>query len=455
VPRLGGGAYEIRSDMTYVLRNDALSWGRVIRTPQWVASPRFQKDLNALIAEHPGAAILPVGLQRSYGDSVLNSDGGLISMVGLDRFIAFDLAAGQIRAEAGVTLSDILKLVVPHGFFLPVTPGTRFVTLGGAIANDVHGKNHHSAGTIGRHVTRIGLLRSDGSRLEIGPDRNNDLFAATIGGIGLTGIIEWAELTLVPIKSSQLDVQIVPYSDLSEFWELAAKSNEKHEHTVAWIDSTSEGRGFGRGIFSRANWSNEGGLVVHFDRQRLAVPIDAPNKLLNGVTINLFNRLYYCAQKHKAGEQRVHYAPFFYPLDSIADWNRLYGRRGFWQYQCVMPRHSMKDGIKEIMNEIVRSDQGAFLGILKTCGNLLSPGLLSFPMEGATLALDFPNRGELTLKFFTRLDAIVRSAHGRLYAAKDGRIPKEMWLAGYPNLDRFVPHIDPGVASDFWRRVAP
>jgi L-gulonolactone oxidase len=441
--------------MTYLLRNDAMSWGRVVRKPQWVASPRFQQDLPALIAKHPGAAVLPVGLQRSYGDSVLSSDGSLISMVGLDRFIALDLAAGRLRAEAGVTLSSILKLIVPHGFFVPVTPGTRFVTLGGMIANDIHGKNHHRTGTIGRYVTRISLLRSDGSRLEIGPDRKSDLFAATIGGLGLTGIIEWAELTLVPIESSQLDVQIVPYENLSEFWELAAESTEKHEHTVAWIDSTANGLGFGRGIFSRANWSSDGGLVAHDDPRRIAVPIEAPSGLLNRITINLFNRLYYTAQKHKAGARQQHYAPFFYPLDSIADWNRLYGHRGFWQYQCALPRQTMKDGIAAIMNEIARGGQGSFLSVLKTYGDLPSPGLLSFPMEGATLALDFPNCGEFTLKFFTRLDAIVRESHGRLYAAKDGRIPKDMWIAGYPNLPRFLPHLDPAVTSDFWRRVAP
>jgi FAD/FMN-containing dehydrogenase len=441
--------------MSYVLRNDALSWGRVVRTPQRVASPQFRQDLTALVVEQREASILPVGLQRSYGDSALNSDGALISMVGLNRFIALDLTARQLRAEAGVTLSDLLKLIVPHGLFVPVTPGTRFVTLGGAIANDVHGKNHHYAGTIGRYVTGIGLLRGDGSRLEVGPDTNSDIFAATIGGLGLTGVIEWAELSLVPIESSQLEVEIVPYDNLSEFWDLAAESNETHEHTVAWIDYAAKGRRFGRGIFSRANWSREGGFVAHDDHQRLAVPIEVPSGLLNSTTINLFNRFYYASQKRKTGVQRLHYASFFYPLDSIAHWNRLYGRRGFWQYQCVIPHQTMKDGIETMVNEITRSSQGAFLGVLKTCGNLQSPGLLSFPLEGATLALDFKNCGEPTLKLFSRLDAIVRDAKGRLYAAKDGRIPKDMWLSGYPNLERFVPHVDPAIASNFWRRVAP
>ena len=441
--------------MSYVLRNDALSWGRVVRTPQRAASPQFRQDLIALVAARREVSILPVGLQRSYGDSALNSDGCLISMVGLNRFIALDLGAKRVRAEAGITLSDLLKVIVPHGLFVPVTPGTRLVTLGGAIANDVHGKNHHHAGTIGRYVTKIGLLRGDGSRVEIGPDTDSDLFAATIGGLGLTGIIEWAELGLAPIETSQLDVEIVPYGNLSDFWELAAQSNETHEHTVAWIDCTAKGGRFGRGIFSRANWSREGALVPHDDRRRLSVPIEAPGALLNATSISFFNRFYYASQKRKAGVQCLHYAPFFYPLDSIADWNRLYGRRGFWQYQCVVPRQTMKDAIGAIMKEITRSAQGTFLSVLKTCGNLQSPGLLSFPMEGATLALDFQNRGETTLKLFSRLDAIVGDANGRLYAAKDGRIPKDMWLAGYPNLKRFLPHMDPAIASDFWRRVAP
>jgi L-gulonolactone oxidase len=441
--------------MSYVFRNDALSWGRVVRTPQRVASPQFRQDLIRLVAERRETSILPVGLQRSYGDSALNSSGGLISMVGLNRFIALDIPAKRLRAEAGVTFGDLLKVIVPHGLFVPVTPGTRFVTLGGAIANDVHGKNHHRAGTIGRYVNKIGLLRSDGSRLEIGPDSNSELFAATIGGLGLTGIIEWAELNLAAIESSQLDVEIVPYGNLSEFWQLAAQSNETHEHTVAWIDCTAKDRRFGQGIFSRANWSSAGGLVPHDGRRRLAVPVEAPSGLLNSTSVSLFNRFYYASQRRKARLQRLHYAPFFYPLDSIADWNRLYGRRGFWQYQCVVPRRTMKDAIAAMMKEITHSAQGTFLSVLKTCGDLQSPGLLSFPMAGATLALDFQNCGERTLKLFSRLDAIVRDANGRLYAAKDGRIPKDMWLAGYPNLDRFVSHIDPAIASDFWRRVAP
>jgi L-gulonolactone oxidase len=441
--------------MSYVLRNDALSWGRLVRTPQRVATPRFREDLTRLIAARPGGTVLPVGLRRSYGDSVLNTEGGLVEMAGLDRFIAIDLSAGKLRAEAGVTLSDIMARIVPHGFFVPVTPGTRFVTLGGAIANDIHGKNHHRAGTFGRHVIRLGLMQSDGSRLEIGPESNNDLFAATVGGLGLTGIIEWAEIKLQPILSSQLDVETISFEGLSEFWQLAEASSATHEHTVAWIDCTAKGRRSGRGIFSRGNWSSEGGLMVHDDRRRLHVPFEAPSQLLSSLTVSLFNRFYDAAQKRKAGAQRQHYAPFFHPLDSIGNWNRLYGRSGFWQYQCVVPPPTMRDAIASLLREIVRSGQGSFLAVLKTFGDVASPGLLSFPEQGATLALDCPNRGETTLRLFSRLDAIVREAKGRLYAAKDGRIPKDMWAAGYPNLARFMTNVDPAFASDFWRRVMP
>jgi len=441
--------------MAFVRRHDALSWGRIVRTPQLVASPRFREDLFAVIAARPGDAVLPVGMRRSYGDCVMNSRGGIIEMTGIDRFMTLDLAAGTLQAEAGMTLSEIMRRVVPFGFFVPVTPGTRFITLGGAIANDVHGKNHHRAGTFGCHVNRLSLLRTDGTRGEIGPECNSDLFAATVGGLGLTGIIEWVEIKLQPIKSSQLEVEIVPLDNLTQFWELAAASNATHEHTVAWIDCAAEGRRLGRGIFSRGNWSSQGGLAVHDDHQRVRVAIDAPAHLLNRFSIRLFNRLYYSRQARKSCKQRQHYASFFHPLDSIADWNRLYGRHGFWQYQCVMPPSTMKDAIAALLAEIASSGQGSFLAVLKSFGDVASPGLLSFPMEGATLALDFPNRGDRTLRLLSRLDVIVQEAGGRLYAAKDGRIPKNMWVAGYPNLHRFMAHIDPAIASDFWRRVSP
>jgi FAD/FMN-containing dehydrogenase len=441
--------------MTFVRRDDAQSWGRVVRQPQHVASPRFTDELPPLLSGKQTKTVLPVGLQRSYGDSVLNSEGRLISMAGLDRFVALDRAKATLKAEAGVTLGEIMRRIVPHGFFLPVSPGTRFVTLGGAIANDVHGKNHHRAGTFGRHVSSFKLLRHDGAAIVTPSEGSKGLFEATIGGLGLTGLIEWAEIELQPIRSSYLDVDLIPYGGLGEFWDIAEASTVTHEHTVAWIDCTAKGRSGGRGIFSRGNWSREGRLAVHNGRPRLGVPAAAPNGLLNTLTVKMFNEVYYAAQKWKAGAHCQHYSQFFHPLDGIANWNRLYGKRGFWQYQCAVPTPTMKDAIPALLAEIASSGQGSFLAVLKTCGPLPSPGMLSFPMEGATLALDFPNCGAATLELLSRLDAIVREAKGRLYAAKDGRIPKNMWAAGYPELERFLAHTDPYFASDFWRRVAP
>ena len=441
--------------MTFIRRDDALSWGRAVRRPQHVASPRFADQLPRLLTAGPARTVLPVGLQRSYSDSVLNSDGALIFMTGLDRFIAFDRSTRKLRAEAGVTLGEIMRRVVPLGFFPPVTPGTRFVTLGGAIANDVHGKNHHSAGTFGRHVFSFKILRHDGGAVVAASEGGGGLFEATIGGLGLTGLIEWAEIELQPIRSSYLDVDLIPYGGLKEFWEIAEASTITHEHTVAWIDCTASGRRAGRGIFSRANWSAEGCLSVHSERQRLGVPALVPGGLLNALTVKAFNEVYYTIQKWKSGLHRQHYSQFFHPLDGVANWNRLYGGKGFWQYQCAIPCCTMKDAIAALLNEIAASGQGSFLAILKTCGPVPSPGMLSFPLEGATLALDFPNRGVETFKLFSKLDAIVSEAKGRLYAAKDGRIPKAMWAAGYSQLERFLGFIDPRFASDFWRRVAP
>jgi FAD/FMN-containing dehydrogenase len=433
--------------MTYVSRSDALPFGRIARSSQKVAAPRFRDELPPLLAGRPGGSVLAIGLQRSYGDTVQNGDGGLIRMAGLDRLIAFDAVQGRLRAEAGVSLGEIMRVAVPHGFFVPVSPGTRSVTLAGAIANDVHGKNHHRSGTFGCHVTRLGLLRSDGARAEIGPA--DELFAATVGGLGLTGIIEWAEIDLCPIGSAFLDVDVRPYGRLSEFWQLSAETAATHEHAVAWIDCAAE-----RGIFTCANWRADGDRALHDDRRRLRVPLDFPNGALNRLVTGLFNRAYYAMHKRKAGARRQHYGAFFHPLDAIADWNRLYGRAGFRQYQCVVPAATMQDAIAALMKEAARNGDGSFLTVLKTFGAVPSPGLLSFPMAGATLALDFRNRGDPTLRLLERLDAIVRAADGRLYAAKDGRIPAEMWRRGYPKLERFIPHIDPAFASDFWRRVA-
>jgi FAD/FMN-containing dehydrogenase len=435
----------------FVRRDDIVSWGRVDRRPQLWARPAFRDELDALVADPVSREKLGVGLRRSYGDSCLNFGGALIDATGLDRLIAFDPETGRLRAEAGVSISEALQVIVPRGWFLPTTPGTRFVTLGGAVANDVHGKNHHRAGSFGSSVAALGLLSSDGRRLMLTQETEPDLFRATIGGLGLTGFIEWVEFRLAPIPSAVLDVETAPFESLEEFWALAAESVDSHEHTVAWIDCTTNQ---GRGAFTRANWAAVGELAPHKDRSSRVVPFDFPGFALNRLSVGAFNEFYYRLQKMKGTRQRQSFEAYFYPLDSVRSWNRLYGARGMRQYQCVIPWGEERVALPALLGEIARAGEASFLAVLKTFGDKPSPGLLSFPRPGTTLALDFPNRGEATLTLMSRLDAIVREARGALYPAKDGRMPAEMFRLSFPQWEIFARLKDPAMNSDFWRRVS-
>lgn len=432
------------------------SWGRVVEAEHLVGRPAHADELPGLMAEAraAGAAALPVGLGRSYGDTNLNPGGALIDMGGLDRFMAFDPATGVLRCEAGVSLSQILRLVVPHGWFLPTTPGTRYVTVGGAIANDVHGKNHHGAGTFGAHVRRLALLRSDRQGVaEIGPDLEPDLFAATVGGLGLTGVILWAEIDLVRTSSSHLDQTVKMFSSLADFFVVADEAVGAYEHTVSWIDCTASGASLGRGLFNMANWAHDGQREVHQDGGP-ALPFAAPTFTINPLTLRAFNTLYYAKGAMDAGKSKVHYTQAFYPLDAVRRWNLIYGAPGFYQYQCVVPRPAAPEAMAEILKRIAKSGEGSFLAVLKTLGDKPSPGLLSFPMPGVTLAVDFRNQGRKTLDLLAALDAIVFEAGGRLYPAKDGRMSAAALRVGYPQFDRFTPHLDPALSSAFWRRIS-
>ncbi|MEO1658421.1 MAG: FAD-binding oxidoreductase [Pseudomonadota bacterium] len=426
-------------------------WGRLTQRDEPTLHPRFQSDvLRAVNDEGP---LLPRGLGRSYGDVGTAAGQPHLQMTDLDRVISFDRETGRFRAEAGMSLSDMLKVVVPHGFFLPTTPGSRFVTLGGAVANDVHGKNHHGAGTLGCHVTALELARTDGTRHLLTPQDESGLFAATIGGLGLTGVILWVELQLVKVGSSWLDTETLSFDNLNEFMDLAESSDGLFEHTVSWIDCLASGKNLGRGIFSRANWSDDGQYKPHDDSSLLRMPIDLPGFALNGLSVRMFNTAYHAGQMRKLGQGREHYAPFFYPLDAIGQWNRMYGSKGFFQYQSVTPMAAGVEPVREMLDLTSSSGQGSFLAVLKTFGNVSSPGLLSFPFEGLTLALDFPNKGEQTLKLFDRLDSIVTAVGGRIYPAKDARMPRALFTQGYPDKEKFLTHRDPGIASDFAERM--
>ena len=436
--------------------DDLVSWGRVLRARHVVARPHWCDELPALINEgiEAGRKLLSIGLRRSYGDSGLNPDGAIIDMCGLDRAIAFDPETRLLRAEAGISLDALLGMLVPRGFFLPVTPGTRFATLGGAVANDVHGKNHHYSGTIGRWVRRLGLLRSDGGSVELGPDEDTGVFAATIGGLGLTGLIAWVEIEVIPIAGTMMEVETIPFGTLDEFFPLADQSDGAFDYTVAWVDCLAAGDALGRGLFSRARHATTGPLALPKSHRGPSLPFDLPGFALNGLTVKGFNELYYRNGRRKAGRAIVPYEPFFYPLDRIGGWNRMYGSRGLYQYQSVVPPDAARDATKAMLEAISAGGEGSFLAVLKAFGDRPSPGMLSFPRPGTTLALDFANRGASTLALMARLDAIVREAGGRLYPAKDGRIPAEMFRAGYPHWQAFARHVDPGFSSSFWRRVS-
>lgn len=418
------------------------AWGRLPAEP--AAAELWQGDRVAPLPV-VASSLLAYGNGRSYGDVCLNPGGTLLRTRGLDRFIAFDEETGVLACEAGVLLDDILQVFVPRGWFLPVTPGTRFVTVGGAIANDVHGKNHHGAGTFGRHVQGFELLRSDGSRHTCTPCQNAGLFAASIGGLGLTGLITRAELALKRIPGPAVAVTNTRFSGLDEFFRLNAEAEARHEYTVAWIDCLAPTL---RGIFMAGDHV-EGDVPVA-TRRPLVFPFAPPFSPVTPLSLRAFNAAYF--HRPLPAGATLHYAPYFYPLDGIQHWNRLYGRRGFYQYQCVLPVGA-EAALRDILAAIAANGQGSFLAVLKTFGTLSSPGMLSFPQPGVTLALDFPNRGTATLDLFGGLDAIVAAVGGRLYAAKDARMDGEFFRRAYPRLEEFLTFTDPKFSSGFRRRV--
>ncbi len=425
------------------------AWGRYPRaTPARITR---LTNRNAPLPESD-LPLLVYGNGRSYGDVCLNDGGQVLLARGLDRFITFDPETGVLRAEAGVLLSEILELVVPQGWFLPVTPGTRFVTLGGAVANDVHGKNHHGAGTFGCHVRALELVRSDGSRRVCAPGDNPDWFAATIGGLGLTGLITWVEIQLRAIAGPWIQAESRRFGTLADFFTLAEASDRTHEFTVAWVDCAARGSNLGRGILLSGDFA-PGDLGTGKPPQahgRLTVPVTPPLSLINALSLKVFNALYY---RKPEGAFLSHYAPFFYPLDGIGHWNRIYGPKGFLQYQCVLPPAVAEPALRDLLARIAASGEGSFLAVLKRFGDKTSPGLLSFPRPGVTIALDFPFKGEVTLRLLDSLDAVVAAAGGALYPAKDARMSPEMFNISFPVLGQFIPLLDPGLSSGFWRRI--
>ena len=393
--------------------------------------------------------VLPRGLGSSYGDVCLNPGGTLAVTAGMNNFLAFDQETGRLKVEPGVTLGEIQRTFAPRGWMLTVTPGTQFVSVGGAIGNDVHGKNHHARGTFGDNTLELTLLRSSGELLTCSREENRELFLATLGGLGLTGLVVDATIQLQPVSGAYLDTETIVFGDSGEFLKLSDESESAWQYIVSWIDCTSKN---GRGIFMRGNNSADT-RVPDVKLGGPSVPFTPPFSLINRASVLAFNQAYFNLNRIKAGSAVTHYQPYFYPLDSVTNWNLAYGPRGFYQYQMVIPRHDGRAVLDEILSQIRRSGQGSFLAVLKTFGADHGPGLLSFARPGITLALDFTNLGARSDALFKTLDSIVMEANGTLNPSKDARMSRAMFEQGFPKFAEFEQYRDKAISSAMSRRL--
>jgi FAD/FMN-containing dehydrogenase len=426
------------------------SWGRYPKTVQrHVYKPAWDDQIPEILKAVEPGSLLPFGMGRTYGDSCLNADRDLIDCHRLNRILGFDESTGIVRCESGVTLADILEVFLPKGWFLSVTPGTSFVTVGGAIANDVHGKNHHCAGTFGAHVHQIALHRSDKGLIFCSPREHPDMLRATIGGLGLTGVIAWADIQLKRVAGPWINAETIPFESLQTFLNLSHDSNDHFEYTVAWLDCFAGKNP--RGIFFRGNHAPTHGQPFH-PKRGPKLPFALPGWILNQNSIRAFNIVYYAAQAAQKGRSLVPYDTFFYPLDSIRQWNLMYGRNGFLQYQCVIPEENL-DAFQDLLDRIARSGMGSFFAVMKQFGSAPPVGMLSFPRPGLTITLDFAMRGERTLKLLRSLDEVVQQSGGALHPAKDARMSPAMFETSFPRWRDFLAYMDPKMSSSFWRRV--
>jgi decaprenylphospho-beta-D-ribofuranose 2-oxidase len=412
-------------------------WGRFPRARCQVATPA---DAQQLAASLGNGSSIARGMGRSYGDSALNPR-AVVDCTRLSHFLAFDAATGVLEAEAGAVLGDIITSFLPRGWFPPVTPGSRFVTLGGMIAADVHGKNHHVAGSIGSHILWLDLMAPDGSVHRCSRDQHAELFALTIGGMGLTGPILRAAVRLMPVASGWIKQRQIAAPDLDAAI-AAFEDTLASPYSVAWIDCLATGTSLGRSLITLGSHAAladlpEAARARPFDlpvRRRLNVPIDAPGWALNGLSVRLFNALYHARGLRALGDSVVGWDSYFYPLDAILNWNRIYGRQGFAQFQCVLPLATSRAGLVQLLETISAAGTGSFLAVLKRMGPQESR--LSFPMEGYTLALDFPAR-PAPLALLEQLDRIVLDHGGRFYLAKDSRMPAAVLHASDPRAAAF------------------
>ena len=421
------------------------SWGRIDRRDR--SSEPFD---SSSLGTKP--SWLPYGNGRSYGDTCHNNDGVLLHGQHLSSILSFDEAHGVIRVQSGLLLADLLSFLSDKKWFPAVVPGTRHVTIGGALANDIHGKNHGKMGTFGQHVRSFILERSNGSKLQCSAIENSELFNATIGGMGLTGFVKEIELALMPVASHWVESRNIPFENLSTFFEINGEAEANNHYNVAWLDSLKTGDGFGRGIMIVGNHAAHYS-VPNYKPAQIAVPFTPPIPLVAGVPLRIFNDAYFWSKSRNTKSIITSPESFFFPLDAIGGWNRLYGPRGLYQHQSVIPETNAQSVIGELLRTSQRAGAGSFLTVLKRFGAANSPGLMSFPIPGYTLTLDFPNRGARTADLLNRLDEITLCAGGRVNPYKDQRMSAATFQAGFPHWEKLEARRDPSVNSDFWIRT--
>lgn len=418
------------------MKKKIANWGNYPIMESEEKSFRFQEQLKKIIATTD--SMIPRGNGRCYGDASLAEN--TISTLKFDRILQFDVQTGLFECESGLTLDKILEVIVPKGWFLPVTPGTKFITVGGAVGSDVHGKNHHSEGSFSNHIIEMAIMLSNGSIINCSKTLHPDLFEATCGGMGLTGMVTTVKFQLKKIETSYIRQKQVKAKNLDEILKLFSEYGH-YTYSMAWIDCLTKGENFGRSILTVGEHATLEELPEKFkkdplklpNKPRITFPFNLPWWVLNSFTVRAFNFLYYGKNFKKEINNVVSYDPFFYPLDAIIDWNKGYGKKGFVQYQFVLPLDA-KEGLIDILKRISDKKMGSFLVVLKVFGK--QNDMISFPFEGYTLAMDFPVRKGL-FEFLDELDEVVLKYKGRLYMSKDARMKPEMLEQGYPRLEEF------------------
>ncbi|WP_037430014.1 FAD-binding oxidoreductase [Sinorhizobium fredii] len=428
------------------------SWGRLDKRPQGAISPDDYEDRLGAVAP---MAYLPFGNGRSYGDVCRNDRGTLIDIARHGRILAFDPGTGMMTCEAGATLRDILVQAIPHRFFLPVTPGTGFVTVGGAVANDVHGRNHHARGSFGNHIRRLTLLRSDGERLTCSAEENAELFAATIGGLGLTGLILDVELRLMKVPSPHVQQHAIRFENLDEYFALVDRVGEEHEYSVAWIDQLARGRRTGRGVLWAADHADASCEFPDLPKGlKLSLPLSLPFNPLNSLALKALNEYRFRREAPRETVSTIQWTSYFHPLDRLGAWHRLYGRQGPCQHQSVYPVENAKQTTVRLMETARKHGHASFLTTMHRFGDTAGRGLLYYPRPGFSLTLDFANQGEATVKLLDDLDRIVVEVGGAVNPSKDLRMSPDVFEASFPSWRKLEALRDPALVSDFWRRTA-